>query len=210
MALLSARLPVVVLLFAPCLAAFLRADTAVVGRSVQPRVQPVHLSLPRMRVVAPLRRTQRPRANLATDVTEWIDRPSCEWVEQSEDGEEPPLTQLWFPLRETGSALKVSRWRKRLLLAVQSPWVIVALTIFSWYFLPFVGNAEEMVVGRLLAGSVCGAPDVETFASLVDVVIGSLGIVLGILVGTVISSLRDRLQELRNELYDELAVVEVT
>ena len=38
--------------------------------------------------------------------------------------------------------------------------------------------------------------DVTTFASLVDIVIGALGVILGMLVGTVVQVLRTRLQEL--------------
>lgn len=128
------------------------------------------------------------------------------WVEQ-EDGEdnnekEPPLTEMWMPLRETGEALDLASRRKKVLNAFQNPLILIPVAILSWTVLPFLAEWRWLLSG-------VNALDIETFANLVDVVIGGLGITLGVLVGTVITVLRDRLQELRNELYDEQAIVEV-
>ena len=144
-----------------------------------------------------------------------VNETSGEWVEEavaisasgsfSEEDvfneKEPPLTAMWMPLRETGEALRVARLRKRLRQSTQLPIFLAPVAALSWWALPVVGAP----VAALEMGSTL---DVTTFASLVDIVIGALGVILGILVGTVVQVLRTRLQELREELYNELAIVE--
>ena len=148
-------------------------------------------------------RASSPRASLIANAT-------GVWVEQEdEEGnhqKEPPLTEMWMPLRETGEALRFARRRKKALNALQSPLILIPVALLSWTLLPFLVE-WRWLLSDLMQWS--NTLDIETFANLVDVVIGGLGITLGVLVGTVITVLRDRLQELRNELYDEQAIVEV-
>ena len=132
------------------------------------------------------------------------------WVEQEDEAgsheKEPPLTEMWMPLRETGEALRFASRRKKVLNALQNPLILIPVALLSWTLLPFLVEWRWLLADLMEWKN---AVDIETFANLVDVVIGGLGITLGVLVGTVITVLRDRLQELRNELYDEQAIVEV-
>ena len=165
----------------------------------RPTRAPVSLSQYLTRPRLDVARASSPCASLIANAT-------GVWVEQ-EDGEdnnekEPPLTEMWMPLRETGEALDLASRRKKVLNAFQNPLILIPVAILSWTVLPFLAEWRWLLSG-------VNALDIETFANLVDVVIGGLGITLGVLVGTVITVLRDRLQELRNELYDEQAIVEV-